>query len=109
MAYLQRLLIFNENIGAYGSHNILRVFNVLWCSVLYMLWLHRNDCLMNSSATNMEYVRERAKSYVQLYLQRMHARGNPRLKALCQRFLPSPALNAAGLTTPSPPPSNLRA
>ena len=35
---------------------MLRVFNVLRCSVLYILWLHHNDRMMNGVSTNTPYV-----------------------------------------------------
>ncbi|KAK1928382.1 hypothetical protein P3T76_016173 [Phytophthora citrophthora] len=76
-------------ISEFGAHNMLRVFNVIRCSVLYMLWLHHNDCMMNGSTTNKDFVVQRTQAYVRLHFQRMCLAGNPRLRQLCGRWLPS--------------------
>ncbi|KAG6612001.1 putative pollike protein [Phytophthora cinnamomi] len=90
VVYLQGMVFQPTALLDFGSHNLLRVFNVLRCSVLYMLWLHHNDCMMNGTSTNKDYVIQRAKAYVRLHLLRMSRADNPRLRCLCQRWVPDP-------------------
>ncbi|KAH7489137.1 uncharacterized protein KRP23_3075 [Phytophthora ramorum] len=87
VVYLQGMVFTPAAISEFGAHNMLRVFNVIRCSVLYMLWLHHNDCMMNGSTTNKDFVIQRAKAYVRLHFQRMCLAENPRLRQLCRRWL----------------------
>ncbi|KAK1928959.1 hypothetical protein P3T76_015599 [Phytophthora citrophthora] len=87
VVYTQKVAFTQHVATSIGAHNMLRVFNVLRCSVLYILWLHHNDCMMNGAETNHMYVISRARSYVTLHLDRLRATGNPRLQGLCGRWL----------------------
>ncbi|ETO69137.1 hypothetical protein F444_14192 [Phytophthora nicotianae P1976] len=98
VVYLYGMVFQPSALLRFGSHNMLRVFNVLRCSVLYMLWLHHNDCMMNGTATNTNYVIQRAKAYVRLHLLRMCLADNTSLRQLSQRWLPNTS------TTKSTPP-----
>ncbi|KAK1932489.1 hypothetical protein P3T76_012073 [Phytophthora citrophthora] len=84
--FTQKVAFTQHVANSIGAHNMLRVFNVLRCSVLYILWLHHNDCMMNGAEPNQMYIISRAQSHVTLHLDRLRAAGNPRLQGLCRRW-----------------------
>ncbi|TDH71017.1 uncharacterized protein CCR75_008537 [Bremia lactucae] len=90
VVYLQGLLFMDSAISLHKSHNLLRVFNVLRCSVLYVVWLHRNDCLWNGTASDSTFVIQRTMAYTRLHLGRLRQGEVPRLASLCELWLPFP-------------------
>ncbi|KAL7690820.1 hypothetical protein Plhal304r1_c011g0043651 [Plasmopara halstedii] len=50
-----------------GSHNMLRTFTIIRCSVLSILKVYHNDRLMTGIPSNPKYVLQRTKAYVNLH------------------------------------------
>lgn len=86
--YLLKIKFRDGTMDEYGAHNMLRVFNVLRGSVLYILWIHRNNVLFQHDTTSTEFVRCRVTAYVELHLWRMCKVVNRRLLELCRLWMP---------------------
>lgn len=71
--YTQGLCFIPSAIVRFGAHNMLLVFNVIRCSILYTLWLHHNDCMMNGAVFDARSVVHRATAYVQLHFSQLCA------------------------------------
>ena len=84
IVYLQDLAFTDSALERFGRHNLVRVFNVIRCAVLYPTWLHRNDRIYQTVQPSASYIVARAEAYVKLHLQRLSATAddNNRLTSL---------------------------
>ncbi|KAF1319013.1 Pollike protein, partial [Globisporangium splendens] len=77
VVFLHDLRFTDASTADFGRHNLLRVFNMLRCSVLYPLWLHRTDRIFQGVQSSYQLVMNSAAAYSSLHLRRLPADDNP--------------------------------